>query len=552
MHNQKLKIGVLLDSFILPAWAYRSLERVVNLDCVIISLIIQNAAKDSFGYESDLYYRHNHNKVYDFASMLDKAIFGRGPDAFAATDTQNLFNSVPVWRTSPVQKGKTINFSVLDIDEIKRYQLDILIRFGFENLNGDILTAARFGVWSYYHGDPCEDRSNLPGFWEVVDRNLETGVILSVMDQDLKFGKNIYRSWIQTYPFSPVRNRNRCFWESASFLSRQIRLLSDLGEIRFYTEIEKYNLGSDHPKHLWHQSPSSFGFLWIFMKLLFRDIAEFFFRLTHMEHWWLKYSMTIEQLFSANNCQELVPPKDRFWADPQLIEFDDNYYIFVEEFIYKSKKGNIAVIQMERSGAHKDSFQVLTKNYHLSYPFIFAWKEKYYMIPETSENRTVELYECIKFPDEWQFKMNLMENIIAVDTTLFYYQEKWWLFTGMTENEGAYPEAELFLFYATELLTNKWTSHPLNPIVSDDKNARPAGRIFIENNKIFRPAQDCSKSYGWGININEILDLSETMYVEKTVAKYKPEDDKLVGYHTFSKAGSLIMTDACSHKRKFL
>ncbi len=551
MENQKLKIGVLLDSFILPAWAGRSLERVVNLDCIIISVIIQNAAKDSCGYESDLYYNNNHNKVYNFASRLDKAIFGRGPDAFAATDTKRIFNDVPVKSVTPIKKGKTISFSVSDIDEIKSYQLDILIRLGFENLNGDILSAARLGIWSYYHGDPYEVRSNLPGLWEVIDRKLETGVILYVMDQDLKFGKNLYRSWIQTYPFSPVRNRNRCFWESSSFLSRQIELLSKLGENRFYAEIEKYNLGSDHPKPMWHQSPSNFGFLWMFAKLLFRDIAEFLLRLTRKEYWWLKYSMNSKQPFSVNTCQELVPPQDRFWADPQIIEFDDIYYIFVEEFIYRSRKGNIAVIEMDESGTHKDSIQILTKEYHLSYPFIFAWKNKYYMIPETSGNRTVELYECIKFPYEWQFKMNLMENVIAVDTTLFYDQEKWWLFTGLTENEGAYPEAELFLFYSTELLTNKWTSHPLNPIVSDDKNARPAGRIFIENNKIFRPAQDCSKSYGWGININEILDLSETTYLEKTVTKYRPDHGNLVGLHTFSKSGSLIMTDACSHKWKY-
>ncbi len=552
MLTQKIKIGVLLDSFILPAWAYRSLERVVNLDCASISVVLINAEKEAHHYEADLYYKHDHNIVYDVGSRLDKAIFGRGPDAFAPLDIQGLLTDVPIMSITPMKAGETRKFKQSDIDEIKSYQLDILIRMGFEYLDGDILTAARYGVWSYCHGNPREPRCSQPGFWEVIDCKPETGVSLTILGQDQAIRKYIYSSWVQTYPFSPVRNRNRCFWESSSFLARQIELLSKLGDERFFIEIEKYNILADTLEPIQHKMPSGLGYLWIFTRLFFRNIVELFRRLTHADFWWLKYSINDEPPLPMIEWKELVPPWDRFWADPHIIEHHNKYYIFVEEFVYKAGKGRIAVIEMERSGAYKDSIQVLSKDYHLSYPFIFIWNEKYYMIPETSENRTIELYECVSFPHEWKFKMNLIENVIAVDTTLFYYKEKWWLFTGMTENEGAFPEAELNLFYSEELFTKEWTPHPLNPIVSDDKNARPAGRIYIENDKIYRPAQDCSKTYGWGININEILQLSESTYHEKTIAKYRPDNHSIVGMHTFSKEGRLIMIDACSQKRKLL
>src|SRR4030095_414385 len=106
------------------------------------------------------------------------------------------------------------------------------------------------------------------------------------------------------------------------------------------------------------------------------------------------------------------------------------------------------------------------------------------------------------------------KNIKAVDTTLFYDQGKWWLFTALAENTEAFPQVELFLFYADELFSDEWHPHPLNPIVSDLKNARPAGRIFKKDGQLFRPAQNCSDRYGFGFNLNQIVTLSPDAYLE--------------------------------------
>ena len=54
-------------------------------------------------------------------------------------------------------------------------------------------------------------------------------------------------------------------------------------------------------------------------------------------------------------------------------------------------------------------------------------------------------------------------------------------------------------------LTNKWTPHPENPIVTDIRTARPGGKIFIQDGKIYRPSQDCSIRYGRALNMNQII-----------------------------------------------
>jgi hypothetical protein len=199
---------------------------------------------------------------------------------------------------------------------------------------------------------------------------------------------------------------------------------------------------------------------------------------------------------------------------------------------------------MDQQGHYKNPVPILEKSYHLSYPFVFKWQEKFYMIPETADNKTIELYECIEFPYKWEFKMNLMENISAFDTTLFYQDGKWWLFSAIKENEGILRNDELFLFYADELCTTQWSPHPLNPVVSDIKNARPAGGIFVQDKKIFRPSQNGLIRYGCGFNINEINQLSEKDYSEKTIARVEPNwHNNIKGAHSFSHDHQLTVID---------
>jgi hypothetical protein len=92
----------------------------------------------------------------------------------------------------------------------------------------------------------------------------------------------------------------------------------------------------------------------------------------------------------------------------------------------------------------------------------------------------------------------------------------------------------------------------MNPIVSDVKRARGAGAIFRKNGKLFRPSQDCSKGYGYGFDLNEIIILSETEYSERTVKSVRPECMKnTVATHTYANQGDLTVIDALPGRPKW-
>lgn len=259
--------------------------------------------------------------------------------------------------------------------------------------------------------------------------------------------------------------------------------------------------------------------------------------------WQLMFDLDNKDSKLYSDFKKIVPPEDRFWADPFVIFKDNIYYVFFEEFIYKKNKAHISFLTIKENGDYSKPKKILERPHHLSYPFIFTHNKKYYMIPESSTNNTIDAYECSEFPERWSFHTTLMENVIATDSTLFHKDGKWWLFTSVTRYQNQKRENELFLFYSDNPLSDKWISHPKNPIVSNSKGSRSAGKIFEENGKILRPAQDGSKRYGYGIIFYQINVLNEIDYQEKEIRTIYPWDKKIIGVHSYEQENKLTMID---------
>ena len=334
-------------------------------------------------------------------------------------------------------------------------------------------------------------------------------------------------------------------------MQRQIDLLYSEGEDAFWAKTGKFNAAAI-PEIKAIALPSNPSAALSIFKMITRLLREFLNRVFYFDGWFLLFSFNKDVTGGLGTFDRLIPPKSSFWADPHAVQVNGINYIFIEEFSRTKNKGHISVIEMDEIGKCKAPVKVLEKDYHLSYPSVFNWQGKYYLIPESGENRTIDLYQCVEFPYVWEYKQNLMKNITAVDTTPIYYRSKWWLFTAMAENEAAAPNVELFLFYADDLFTRQWTAHPQNPIVSDVKSARPAGDLFMRAGKLFRPSQDCSKAYGYGFDLNEIEVLSETEYCERKTLSVRPDwDEKILATHTYAKQGNLTVIDAFSRRFKW-
>ena len=135
--------------------------------------------------------------------------------------------------------------------------------------------------------------------------------------------------------------------------------------------------------------------------------------------------------------------------------------------------------------------------------------------------------------------------------TILFYQDRWWLFSTDSNNKGA--DLRLNIYFANNPLDN-WLPHSLNPVKTDISSARPAGTPFLYNEKLIRPSQNSSKSYGGSIIINEIVKLTTTEFLEIKLKQLNPnifEGSYPDGIHTISSFGNCTLIDGKRIEYKF-
>ena len=242
---------------------------------------------------------------------------------------------------------------------------------------------------------------------------------------------------------------------------------------------------------------------------------------------------------------------DRFWADPFIWVDNNKSFIFVEEYLYDIERGRIACLELDRDLNLVSNTTILERPYHLSYPFIFEYSGKLYMIPEAGETNSIQIFRCVHFPDKWIFEKKLIDNIYAVDSTVVYFDNLWWLFANVKSESGSTFDT-LNLYYSKDPLSSNWHSHPCNPIVKDIRSARPAGRIFLnETGQLIRPSQDCNTRYGYAINFNRIVTLNTKEYQETSERIFRPPLGwRILAAHTFNNMNKITVIDASQRRKK--
>jgi hypothetical protein len=485
---------------------------------------------------------------------MDEALFKVRSDAFEKMDLSDLLEGCPVISVIPEKTKHSDYFSAADCQTIGSYDLDVALRFGFRILRGDALLIAKHGVWSYHHGDGRVNRGGPPGFWEVMLSEPITGSMLQVLTEELDNGRVLYRSWSSTNEkFSVKRNKNNYYWKSSVFVLRKLRELYESDGCGLPIEDSNTTFSPYHQKL--YKKPTNAEMVPLLSRLAGRAVTKVWHDSVYLDQWCLAYQFNANPSNGTSalyRFKYVIPPKDRFYADPFPVEFRDRYFVFFEDYIYQKDKAHISAFEIDKNGIVGEPFKVLEKEYHLSYPFTFEWQGEYYMIPESGANRTVELYRCHSFPTEWRLENVLMEDVRAVDTTISEVDGTWWMFMNIASDDISYNYDELHLFHA-ESPQGPWRPHRCNPVKSDARSARPAGRLFRWHGDLYRPAQDCSGHYGYAISINKIVRLNPNEFIEEPVSRILPAWDKrVIATHTINSCGAMTIIDCKIRRNKFL
>lgn len=540
-----LRIGIMLDSYVSSAWVAKIIEDIQASGFARIELVVLNtpppAVRPPLGkrlrnhWKLTLFHRY---EQWDY--KRNKAT----PDAKASTDLSPLLADVPYITVHPLRKGFTDRIPDDELEAIRSHRLDVLFRFGFRIIRGGILGAAQHGVWSFHHDDNLEYRGGPPLFWEIYEQNPVSGTILQILTDSLDGGRVIYRGHSSTDKSSLYRNRNPIYWKTAEYALRRLRNLNERG-MEYIESLPTYREEIPYTRGI-YRTPNALK-MGGFMARLFSGSlrARVSARLGGSHPQWflaIRRRTASHSFDDATGYKIMVPPNDRFYADPFLFKKNGKTFLFLEDLRYSEGRALISCCELSPDGTPGPVIEVLRRPYHLSYPFLFEESGEIYMIPETKGNRTVELYRATNFPTEWTLETILLSDIYAVDATIQKIGAKYWMFVGLSN--GRYSNCDELGIFFSDALKGPWMAHPANPVLSDVRSARPAGALFYDQGRLIRPSQDCAKAYGYATVFSEVLTLTETEYEERPVTRLDPGWVKgNLGTHTYTRTDEFEVID---------
>ena len=539
-----LRIGIITDSNTTPAWVAEIILEISQSPSIKMVVVAQ--------HETSL--KANTPWSYRLFRKIDQALWPAQID-LASEIPLTIPANVPVITVKPSAVANKILYDDHEVMKVSRFQPDLLLYFGSTMLSGKILKLPKHGVWSLSFGDTHPNSSIPTGFWEWFHESLDTSVTLQQIMEEPEGVNIIAKAVTRTIYVSHSRNVFAIVSKGIDLVVESVNKLATAGNYRTVNEeTRNSSLVKRSARNISFRHPSLFDSLRAIQRLITRAIPRAISKILFLEPWVLFFTISDDEHPSLKfkKFKPLIPPKDRIWADPFVISQDDKHYLFIEEMFIKSNKGHLTCLVLDKEGNIETSDVILEKPYHLSYPFIFTHEGTWYMIPESTENKTVDLYECIKFPLQWKFKRTLLADVHAVDSTIHMSEDKFWLFCAIQNRPGSSPNDDLHIFYTDDLLHGHWTPHKMNPVISDPYNARPAGKIFFYQGAWCRPSQICVPDYGYGLALNRIVELNESSYKEERIVAELPHWRKnLLAMHTLNFTNKITFIDGIVKRFRF-
>jgi hypothetical protein len=490
--------------------------------------------------------------AWDVYRRLDRGRVTLADDPAAPVDRDaalGRFAIVP--RTvRPIPGGTVRRLPPDAVETLRAAGPDVVLQLGMTDVELPSEVAS-FGCWVLRPGDGARYTGDPPHFWEMVDGDAITTVILERRADGTPGTPGtplvLASARFATDMMSLARNRVMPAYGSTFLVLRALWTLHGFGWARLAARARP--VSSVGPRSRRGGLPSNGVVLrWLLPRAIAavrRRLARRFRSGDVIEHWQMAIrtggrGLSLDGSPDLSGFRWIESPKGRFYADPFLVERDGRTWLFFEDYGYAEARGVISRAAVGPEGELGAPSVVLSTEGHLSYPYVFVGGDAAWMIPESSAEGAVRLYRATAFPDEWAVHAELLP-MPALDTSVWRDAERWWLFASLREPRGG---ATMLWLFSAEALTGPWTGHPMNPISTDVRTARSAGLIHRRDGRLLRPSQDGSRGYGSSFGLNEITVLTPTDYEERPVVTVAPDwAPDMLATHTYNQSGSIEVVD---------
>ena len=531
-----ITIGVLLDRNIQERWI---------LDCVTQALAVSGARLTALAIASAKQGPSSPVRLHRVFDKLDAQLRCRNERHLSPVDMVAEL-ALPPFRVDIIRRADRWCLDDAATASLQRCDVHVWLCFTASPPSRLPHCISRLGAWGIEIGEGIPATNIWAGAMEVGTGSPVT--MVSIVDYAADGDGLLYRSFGATAGNSPRRNRLLAVRKAANLFPRLLERLTRSPDTLRCAAPATLPVPARYPALPAPTLPALARLSWRVASnwAIHRLPAK-----RPLEQWQIAYRFSDQDEPGCRFAQlrYLVPPRDRFWADPFAVEYRGRYFIFFEELPYRTGKGRLMAMEVFEHAEPGEAQVILERPYHLSYPFVFDWEGALYMVPETMENRTVELYRCEAFPHRWRLHEVLLRDVDAVDATLCRQGNRWWMFVNIAD-PGVNNTDELHLYWSATPF-GPWTAHPRNPVISDVRCARPAGPLFSRGRNLYRPSQDCSRGYGHSVLINRVQVLSEDAYKETTVERIAPDwRSDILRVHTVGGDKRLRVMDCITRRQE--
>ena len=235
----------------------------------------------------------------------------------------------------------------------------------------------------------------------------------------------------------------------------------------------------------------------------------------------------------------------QWFADPFILDVaPDSIECLVEEFSYKTMKGRIAKLVIDRKTYRLQTVKILLDlPTHLSFPFIFRKDGHIYIMPENSASGQSTMYEYSP-TDDSLIPHNKVCGLPFTDATIYNDGQNYYLLTTKLPSSNG-NVLEIYNFDEHSFTVGE---KPVQTIKFDSNRARNAGEIFSACGSVFRPAQDCNGGYGKGIILQELKITADGFRLNDYCSFYPKTWVYNMGYHTFNHYKGVTVVDAHGYR----
>ena len=342
-----MKIGILIKDFeVLPNWELRIINGIIEDPSLELALLIQDGREGANNPKTlknklrRLYKLKNifGKLLFNFQIKIERYLFKNKLTVNKSKIIQEL-NKINKIKLRPERKGYLDVFDKSDADEVKNYNLDIILRHEFNIIRGEILQASKYGIWSFHHADNSINRGGPPGFWEIVLNQSSVGVTLQKLTPELDGGFVIDKAFFNRH-WSFVKTNTLILEASVSILFKNIRKLHN-GEFTTKKSPVYFNRLYKSPK------------FWVALKYIlhfYSTLISKIIRIVDYKIFGTKYNCWTLFIGKGNflnstlfRLRPVKLPRNVFWADPFIFNYKGDNYIFFENYEYNKEKGKIYI-----------------------------------------------------------------------------------------------------------------------------------------------------------------------------------------------------------------